>query len=262
MPTLTSNQTPTKDDIIRTLEKLREQKDQRQNYFQPQVYTNFMPNTRQGYQPDPGEQWGQNLQSISQIGKNATELSLVIAQNKAALEAQKKARKQKKYSEQQLAATANATAAGGLPRGPNGELLNSQIPGQPGYNPPAKGFNVNAPIVSQKWHGFTLTMNKSVIGRFTGFLNALAATGYKIKSIGTYANRNIAGTNTQSLHALGLAMDINPSENPVTYNGHNITNLPPNVGALAARYGIAWGGAWLGNKRDPMHFSVPYGGRK
>jgi hypothetical protein len=251
MPIQTKN--TTQDDIIRTLENLRNQRSQQQNYLRPQPYQSFMPDTQlPRFQARDTESWGQNLQGIEQIGKQATALSLVVAQNKAAKEAQKQAAQKKKFSEKQLAATASATAM-------NSQAAINSASGTP--LAPAKGFNIKAPLVTRNWHGFNLTMNKSVIGRFTGFLDALSSSGYKIKSVGTYANRNIAGTNTQSLHALGLAMDINPSENPVTYNGHNITNLPRGVGALAARYGIKWGGSWVGSKRDPMHFSVPYGGR-
>ena len=256
MPILASSKNLTQDDILRTLESIRNQRQQPQTYFQPQPYTSFMPDTQQGYQPEQNQMWRQNLQGIDQQGKDATALSLTIAQNKAALESQKQAKLQKHFAHQQLVAQANATAANGAAAG--------QSAGGQQHTPlaPAKGFNINAPKVTRQWHGFNLTMNSSVIGRFTHFLDALSAEGYKIKSIGTYSNRNIAGTNVQSLHALGLAMDINPSDNPVTYNGHVVTNLPSNVGSLAARYGIQWGGAWLHSKMDPMHFSVPYGGRE
>lgn len=249
MPLAGTKVNPTQEDIIRTLDTIRNQRDRRTGYFNAQPYRNYMPDTQlPGFQARDTQQYGQNLQGINQIGKNATELSLVIAQNKAALEAEKQAAKKKRFSSKQLEATAAAQA--GVSSAANNAPLK-----------PVKGFNIHAPIVTRKWHGYSLTMNASVIPRFTGFLDALAATGYKIKSIGTYANRNIAGTNVKSLHSLGLAMDINPSQNPVTWNGHNITNLPPGVGALAARYGIKWGGSWVHSKRDPMHFSVPYGGR-
>jgi hypothetical protein len=82
--------------------------------------------------------------------------------------------------------------------------------------------------------------------------------GYKPTSIGGYSNRNIAGTNKKSLHSYGFAIDIDPGRNPVTWNGQNITALPKGVGAMAARYGLMWGGSWKGSKRDTMHFSVPW----
>jgi hypothetical protein len=262
MPVLSNTRNPTRDDIIRTLADLQNQQQQRQSYLQAQPYQNFMPNTQlPGFQQRDTQMWDQNLQGIDQLGKNATELSLVIAQNKAAKQAQLRAAQRKKYSQQELAASANAAANTPIPGGSNSyNAITGQYGTAPGLAPIPK-FNPHAPIVTRSWRGFSLRMNRSVIGHFVSFLNALSAEGYKIKSVGTYANRNIAGTNVQSLHALGLAMDINPSDNPVTWNGHTVTNLPPNVGALAARYGIKWGGAWLGKKRDSMHFSVPYGGR-
>jgi hypothetical protein len=106
-----------------------------------------------------------------------------------------------------------------------------------------------------------ITVNSSAADNFVGFLRALNRTGYKVTSLGSYANRNIAGTNTRSLHSYGLAIDVNPSQNPVTY-GKIITNLPKGVGRLAAKYGLAWGGNWNGSKKDTMHFSVPAYGTK
>lgn len=93
--------------------------------------------------------------------------------------------------------------------------------------------------------------------RFKGFVDELESSGYKINSIGGYADRNIAGTNTKSWHSKGMAIDINPDANPVTYRGQpgaGKTNLPQNVGEMAAKYGLGWGGNWK-NKLDTMHFS-------
>lgn len=106
-----------------------------------------------------------------------------------------------------------------------------------------------------------ITVNATAADNFVGFLRALHKTGYKVTSLGSYANRNIAGTNRRSLHSYGLAIDINPSQNPVAY-GKVITNLPKGIGRLAAKYGLAWGGQWNGSKKDPMHFSVPAYGTK
>lgn len=99
-----------------------------------------------------------------------------------------------------------------------------------------------------------VTVNKQYAQQFAGFIQALGGI-YNISSLGGYANRNIAGSSSKSLHAYGLAIDINPGANPVTH-GKVKTNLPPNIAELAARYGLTWGGAWRGSKKDPMHFSV------
>jgi hypothetical protein len=98
--------------------------------------------------------------------------------------------------------------------------------------------------------------------KFQGFIDDLEASGYKIKSLGGFANRNIAGTNTPSWHAKGMAIDINPGTNPVTYGQKGRkpqTDMPSNVQAMAAKYGLGWGGAWDGEKQDSMHFSLGEG---
>lgn len=253
----------TNDDILRTLQMLRDQKDQRQAYRAPQDYRQYMPTTL-GYEAPDQNQANSVLQAIGNIGDKATAVSLTIEQNRAAKQQMAQAKQKQKFQKQQIKAQQQADAAAQNLAAQN--AAQGQTAGSAGGTSaspgPIKGFNVHAPLKTYNWKGYSLTLNSSVAPRFIGFLNALSSQGYKIKSIGTYANRNIAGTNIKSLHSLGLAMDINPSENPVTYNGHNITNLPPGVGALAAKYGLKWGGAWLHSKRDPMHFSVPYGGRE
>jgi hypothetical protein len=273
---LGSNATnPTKEDILRTLQTIRDQQSQRQTFYQPQNYQDFMPQTQvPGYRPDNTDMYGQNLQNINRQGDNATALSLTIAQNKAAQEQQKQAAIHKHFAQQQLAASANAAASAGAaaqnstPPNTSGSNSYNAITGQwgSGNTKPPKlkafgGINPNAPEKTYNWQGHYITLNSSVAPRFIGFLNALAKTGYKVKEVGGFRkNSVIAGTHQWDLHSLGMAIDINPSQNPVTYNGHNITNLPPNVGSLAARYGIKWGGSWIHSKRDTMHFSVPYGG--
>lgn len=123
------------------------------------------------------------------------------------------------------------------------------------------GVGVGKNLRTMSFHGIRYTVNASVAGRFQGFLKALYAKGYRPRSIGGYSNRNIAGTGTKSLHAYGMAIDIDPSRNPIYYNGRGGRHgLPSNVGALAAKYGLSWGGNWR-NTKDYMHFSVPYGGR-
>src|SRR3954454_2757618 len=78
------------------------------------------------------------------------------------------------------------------------------------------------------------------------------------------------GTGTWSMHAYGLAVDLNPVENP--YVGCGQTRDPASRpffdrsrhrrgmvgrGALGAfrSIGWGWGGAWAGSTKDYMHFS-------
>jgi D-alanyl-D-alanine carboxypeptidase len=95
-----------------------------------------------------------------------------------------------------------------------------------------------------------------------------------------FNSRNVAGTNTLSLHAYGLAIDINPLQNPyVQLSGGKSTFSPPTGAAYANRLngqpekqlrsGMAesvidvfadegfsiWGGYWK-NPIDYQHFQV------
>lgn len=102
--------------------------------------------------------------------------------------------------------------------------------------------------------GRPVTVGSQYASSFKGFLDDLEASGYPIDSLGGFAKRNIAGTNTPSFHSLGAAIDINPSENPVTY-GSRQTNMPSNIEEMAQKWGLGWGGDWR-HKKDPMHFSA------
>ena len=80
------------------------------------------------------------------------------------------------------------------------------------------------------------------------------------------------GTGSWSNHAYGLAVDINPVENP--YVGCGMSRdpkaqslprpftpparvvTPPRVVRAFREAGWGWGGAWSGNAKDYMHFSV------
>lgn len=108
-------------------------------------------------------------------------------------------------------------------------------------------------LESYKWGKFNLTTAKGTKGKFIGLLNDLAATGYKINSIGTYSHRNARGSNRLSEHAYGNAIDINPAQNPM--GSRLVTDMPKNITQIAARYGLVWGGTWK-SKKDAMHFST------
>jgi len=106
--------------------------------------------------------------------------------------------------------------------------------------------------------GREYTVAEQYASNFKGFVDELENSGYKINSIGGYANRNIAGTGTKSYHSLGVAIDINPGANPHLFDGRLQTDMPSNVGAMAAKYGLGWGGNWRSSK-DAMHFSMAAG---
>lgn len=109
--------------------------------------------------------------------------------------------------------------------------------------------------------GKSTNVAASVRDNFQGLIDELEQTyGYEIRSIGGYNYRTIGNRTTLSWHASGIAIDINPY--PDNADGSQLTtNLPyPPDGsemvALAAKYGLGWGGAWTGGYYDAMHFSA------
>ena len=103
---------------------------------------------------------------------------------------------------------------------------------------------------------------------FQGLINDLEATGYEIRTLHGYVNRTTRGGNKPSFHSMGAAIDINayspngyaqnaPSGwDPSGSRGGNFgCDLPLNIGEIAARHGLGWGGNWS-RPWDPMHFSA------
>src|SRR3954451_9593502 len=79
------------------------------------------------------------------------------------------------------------------------------------------------------------------------------------------------GTGSWSMHAYGLAVDLNPRENPYVGCGQSrdpaaqsyrdrSDRRPGMVGSRTVRafsaVGWGWGGAWSGDTKDYMHFSA------
>lgn len=102
--------------------------------------------------------------------------------------------------------------------------------------------------------GARVTVNTIAAPQFRGFLGDMERSGYYINptQTGGYNFRNISGTNTLSQHAYGNAVDINWNQNPHSHSGVN--NMPANVGQLADKWGLSWGGYF--NKPDTMHFEM------
>jgi len=78
------------------------------------------------------------------------------------------------------------------------------------------------------------------------------------------------GTGSWSMHAYGLAVDVNPVENPYVGCGESRDRasrpyrdrsrlrkgmVTPGVIAAFRSIGWGWGGSWAGNTKDYMHFS-------
>jgi D-alanyl-D-alanine carboxypeptidase len=79
-----------------------------------------------------------------------------------------------------------------------------------------------------------------------------------------------SGTGSWSMHAYGLAVDLNPVENPYVGCGqsrdpatrpffdrsrHRRGMVTPRVVEAFRSVGWGWGGSWTGNTKDYMHFS-------
>ncbi len=114
-----------------------------------------------------------------------------------------------------------------------------------------------------KFQGKDLTVNKRAEAGFKAWsdcINQQVASGqprYAITDIGGYENRsNVNNPGTPSLHSLGIAVDINPGQNP---NRTTRTNIPQYVIQCAYQSGFRWGGNWNGVS-DPMHFEYIGGG--
>lgn len=187
---------------------------------------------------------------IGQGTDAATAASQIQAQNRYNLQQLEEARHQNKLAQQNYVEPLPAPVA-------NGSVANGPVK----YN---DELNPNAPMRTMEFNGMRYTVNSQVADTFQNFLQDLWAMGYHPKTIQGVSKRNIAGTNTPSLHSYGFAIDIDPNLNPV-YRDRNhaddVYSLPPSVAALAAKYGLSWGGTW-NSYRDYMHFSVPYGGRQ
>lgn len=82
---------------------------------------------------------------------------------------------------------------------------------------------------------------------------------YRVTSVGAYNCRRISGSNRLSVHSFGLAVDINPVQNPHTFPPQGrVTDMPPNFVNMFIQEGWGWGGNWNSSK-DAMHFSKARG---
>jgi D-alanyl-D-alanine carboxypeptidase/FG-GAP-like repeat/S-layer homology domain len=92
--------------------------------------------------------------------------------------------------------------------------------------------------------------------RVASALAAQAQQGrvYRVRDVSAFFSRTIAGSHQMSRHGLGLAIDINPSQNPQRSDTRLITNMPQWFVDVWREAGFCWGGDWAFSK-DPMHFS-------
>jgi hypothetical protein len=102
----------------------------------------------------------------------------------------------------------------------------------------------------------TVTCNRAMIGPLSRVLRSLQrrGLGHLVDAgdyAGCYAPRRIPGSGSLSLHAWGLAVDINASANPPGPD----SNQDPRLVRAFERAGFTWGGRWP-TAPDPMHFEL------
>lgn len=71
---------------------------------------------------------------------------------------------------------------------------------------------------------------------------------------GIYAPRLIRGGTQVSTHAWGIAIDLNPAQNPLGSEG----KMDPRVIDIFKQHGFTWGGDFS-SRKDPMHFQFASG---
>jgi hypothetical protein len=100
----------------------------------------------------------------------------------------------------------------------------------------------------------TVTCHRALIGRLRAALGELARRGLSGlvdpgDFAGCYAPRRIQPRGQLSLHAWGLAVDLNASRNPFRGRSHQDRRLVRTM----EKHGFTWGGRWP-TRPDPMHF--------
>ena len=139
--------------------------------------------------------------------------------------------------------------------------------GHPGAPASTEGATFRrSEIVSIRSHGIQLWVNRRAAPLISGFLDELVNDGYLVrqKDTGAYSHRyKRCATPSQcegelSDHSWGTALDVNWTTNPLgSPNACDMrTDLPSDVAAIAARWGLAWGGEFPCGSKDPMHFEI------
>jgi hypothetical protein len=120
--------------------------------------------------------------------------------------------------------------------------------------PQCGGARGNLVTVTADRSGARFSVHRRISVLFDACIDTMELRGYLCKppQSGAYNCRQIAGTNSSSLHAWALAADINWTDNPYTTSGRYKMPLwvPREV---FGPYGFAWGGDYSGSKKDYMH---------
>lgn len=126
------------------------------------------------------------------------------------------------------------------------------------WSPPCKGPWARVPLHG----GAVVTVRPSIVEALEALDSCLEAADYEATppDCGAYNCRPITGGSNYSLHAYGIAVDINWQANP--YGKKLVTDMPAKmiqaIEAIRTNSGaqvFRWGGRYGGNK-DAMHFEV------
>ena len=128
------------------------------------------------------------------------------------------------------------------------------------WAPPCASYNLTTITFGDQ--GARITVQKRLVPAFRALEAVFAKHSYDVRraDTGAYNCRQITGGSGYSLHAYGIAVDVNWQTNP--YSSRLITDMPAamirDVEALRTNSGAVlfrWGGRYSGSK-DAMHFEV------
>jgi hypothetical protein len=102
----------------------------------------------------------------------------------------------------------------------------------------------------------TVSCHRAMVPHLRAALGELARRGLSglvnpADFAGCYAPRRIQPRGQLSLHAWGLAVDLNASRNPFRGTSHQ----DPRLVRVMEKHGFTWGGRWP-TRPDPMHFEL------
>jgi len=103
-------------------------------------------------------------------------------------------------------------------------------------------------------HKKVLKHFEAVDRRVRAYEENLGLKKYVPKQVGTFAYRNMRGKSRLSEHALGVAMDLDWSKNPMQHRRYQPT-IPSYVTNIFKSSGFEWGGDWR-SIYDPMHYQI------
>lgn len=118
---------------------------------------------------------------------------------------------------------------------------------------------VRPKLVSVKWKGRTFLIHALEVDRFRGWIADIAAyekahaANYVFRETYSFCWRKIAGGTLLSNHSFGIAIDINPGQNPMQSSLE--TDIPRYFRTYAKKWGIRWGGDYS-SRKDAMHFEL------